>query len=88
MADLQIPIRELHARTGHYVRKAAAHGSILVTHRGQPMAELRPLSKDPSGATGAKWSERKLLADFAAVEHEPVGGLDSSLAVAEDRDQG
>lgn len=52
------------------------------------MAELRPLSKDPSGATGAKWSERKLLADFAAVEHEPVGGLDSSLAVAEDRDEG
>ncbi|MCC5805445.1 MAG: type II toxin-antitoxin system prevent-host-death family antitoxin [Opitutales bacterium] len=41
MSDLEIPSRELHARTGHYVRKAAAEGRILVTHRGQPMAELR-----------------------------------------------
>ncbi|MCC5805440.1 MAG: type II toxin-antitoxin system prevent-host-death family antitoxin [Opitutales bacterium] len=50
MSDLEIPIRELHARTGHYVRKAAAQGRILVTHRGQPMAELRPLSGEAGPA--------------------------------------
>ncbi|MCC5805446.1 MAG: type II toxin-antitoxin system prevent-host-death family antitoxin [Opitutales bacterium] len=88
MSDLEIPIRELHARTGHYVRKAAAQGRILVTHRGQPMAELRPLSGEAGPAEGATWKDREILPAFAAVMNEPVGGTDSTLAVAEDRERG
>jgi prevent-host-death family protein len=86
--QLEIPIRELHARTGHYVRKAAAQGRILVTHRGQPMAELRPLSGEEARSEGLTWKNREILPAFAAIIDEPVGGTDSSLAVAEDRERG
>jgi prevent-host-death family protein len=42
---LQITIRQLHARTGHFVRKAAEF-PIIVTDNGKPVAEITPTSKD------------------------------------------
>lgn len=88
MSELEIPIRELHARTGHYVRKAANEGRILVTHRGQPMAELRPLSGETARTDGATWKDREILEAFSEVMNEPIGGTDSVLAVSEDRERG
>jgi prevent-host-death family protein len=44
-ATLQITIRQLHARTGHFVRKAAEF-PIIVTDNGKPVAEITPTGKD------------------------------------------
>jgi len=44
MITIEIPVRELHARTGHYVRKAASHVEVVVTERGVPAARLTPFS--------------------------------------------
>ncbi len=88
MSQLEIPIRELHARTGYYVKQAAAKGRILVTHRGRPMAELRSLKSEGGKGAGMTWQERELLPEFAALMNEPVAGTDSTLSVSEDRDRG
>lgn len=87
MGDLEIPIRELHARTGHYVRGTMTRGRIVVTDRGVPVAELRPLAGEARTKKEATWKERALLPSYSAIMDEPVGGADSSLAVAEDRER-
>ena len=38
-------IRELHIHTSKIVREAAEGGVIVIERRGEPVAELRPLSK-------------------------------------------
>jgi len=38
-------IRDLHIRTSELVREAAAGAIIVIERRGEPVAELRPLSK-------------------------------------------
>jgi prevent-host-death family protein len=38
-------IRELHIRTSELVREAAAGSVIVIERRGEPVAELRPISK-------------------------------------------
>jgi prevent-host-death family protein len=87
MSDLEIPIRELHARTGHYVRKAATKGRIVVTHRGEAMAELRSLTGEAAHADGVTWENRVILPVFLDLINEPVGGTESILAVAEVRER-
>lgn len=39
-----IGIRQLRQRATHYLRQVAAGRSFVVTDRGRPVAELRPLS--------------------------------------------
>jgi antitoxin (DNA-binding transcriptional repressor) of toxin-antitoxin stability system len=41
-----ITIRELHLRTGRWVRHAAVHGQVVVTDRGRQVAALQPLDCD------------------------------------------
>lgn len=41
-------IRDLHIRTSELVREAADGTVILIERRGEPVAELRPISKRPS----------------------------------------
>jgi prevent-host-death family protein len=38
-------VRDLHIRTSEFVREAADGTVILIERRGQPVAELRPISK-------------------------------------------
>jgi prevent-host-death family protein len=40
-------IRDLHIRTSELVREAADGTVILIERRGEPVAELRPISKGP-----------------------------------------
>ena len=44
-ANLQITIRQLHVRTGHFLRKAAEF-PIIVTDNGKPVAEIKPIGQD------------------------------------------
>ena len=37
-------VRELHIRTSELVREAAEGGTIVIERRGEPVAELRPIS--------------------------------------------
>ncbi len=41
-------IRDLHIRTSELVREAADGTVILIERRGEPVAELRPISKKPT----------------------------------------
>jgi prevent-host-death family protein len=45
MTTIEIPVRELHARTGHYVRKASQNVEVIVTDRGRATARLAPLGE-------------------------------------------
>lgn len=68
MKTLEIPIRELHARTGHFVRLAARHNEIVVTERGKPAARLSPLVPTAEQAPAATLGQRRRIrADYAAV---------------------
>jgi prevent-host-death family protein len=87
MKAIEIPVRELHARTGHYVRKAAANQRIIITDRGRRVAELHPLGRVADDGKRPAWRERQREPDFAAVVEEPVGGTDSTRAVSGDRDR-
>ena len=86
MTTIEIPVRELHARTGHYVRKASANQRIVITDRGKPVAEIQPLAKGSSKSR--KWKDRILLPEYAALMNQPVGGTDSTQMISEDRDRG
>ena len=85
MASMEIPIRELHARTGHYVRKARQQ-TIVITHHGKRVAELHPYApSDPSA--GPSWARRLKESDFREVVAEPISGKDSTDIIADDRDR-
>src|SRR5205085_1606603 len=40
-----ISIRQLHEKTGEWVRKAERHGEIIITDRGEPIAKIIPEQK-------------------------------------------
>jgi antitoxin (DNA-binding transcriptional repressor) of toxin-antitoxin stability system len=49
-----ISIRELHDKTGEWIREAAEHGEILATNRGKTVAKILPDTgrKDTPVTTG------------------------------------
>ncbi len=85
--------RELKTRLGTYLRRVREGSVILVTERGRPVAELRPLP------TAASDDEEKLL-DLAArglvtlgtarlrpfIEPVPVRGGSVATTIVEERD--
>jgi len=44
-----ITIRELHLKTGRWVRQAASRGPIVVTDRGRSVAALQPFDASVTG---------------------------------------
>jgi len=44
-----ITIRQLHLKTGHWVRRASAGEPVVVTDRGRVVAALRPADAAPRG---------------------------------------
>ena len=83
MDSIEIPVRELHARTGHYVRRAAARRRVVITDRGRRIAEIIPW--DSSAEASAPWARRFEEAPPITLRHE---GIDSTVVVSEDRDRG
>ena len=77
----RIGIRELHLKTGEWVRRVAKGEGIVVTERGRPVAALIPFRRD---ALGTAFGERQLLPEFEAL---PEIGSDSTVGVSEDRDR-
>jgi prevent-host-death family protein len=84
--------RELKARLGTYLRRVRQGRTLVVTDRGEPVAELRPLgsARDRQAvlaklrAAGAlSWTVDKQLGDFRPIRSR---GPSVSAAILEDRE--
>jgi antitoxin (DNA-binding transcriptional repressor) of toxin-antitoxin stability system len=78
----EISIRELHRRTGAWVRNARKYGSILIRDRNTPVAKLIPISGEPPENVFQRW---KPLKKFAEALDRPVGGRAVEEIIGEDR---
>ncbi len=67
MNALQISIRELHSHTGRYVEKASSDRRIIITHRGKPVAEIKPYSQQENPEIN-RWSNRYLTPEFRKLQ--------------------
>jgi prevent-host-death family protein len=81
-----VSIRELHQRTGEYIRKAAKEGEILVTDRGRTVAKIVPQEASPEIPYFAR---RRLTPGFRKLMKTGKlrGGTDATRIVSEDRDR-
>jgi prevent-host-death family protein len=81
-----ISIRELHEKTGQYIRKAAETGGIYITERGRVVAKIVPQEEQPLTPYFAR---RKLTPAFGKLmkTRKLRGGTDSTEAVSRDRDR-
>ena len=69
-------VRDLHIRTSELVREAAEGAVIVIERRGEPVAELRPLTRERS----------KRLPDLSELwERFPAVTTDSGRFLEEDR---
>ena len=64
---IRVSVRELHARTGHYIRKAAARQRVIVTDNGRAIAEVVPLVDAPAAPFFAR---RILRPDFRKMAEQ------------------
>lgn len=78
-----ISIRELHERTGAWVRKAAELGSITVTERGRPIVRLEAVEGRPRENP---FLTRKLRPGYKRLLGRLTGGTDSVTIVSEGRE--
>jgi prevent-host-death family protein len=87
-STIQVSVRELHARTGHYVRKAAARQRVIVTDNGEPVAELTAFKEASSIPFFAKRilrpSFRKLAKSGRLAPR--LGDKDVTDLISEDRE--
>ena len=88
--------RELKTRLGSYLKRVQAGETILVTDRGEPVAELRPLSvaDDPVEAALQKMEAEGLLTRGTGgplTPFEPIrlrDGVSASDLIRQERDEG
>ena len=78
---VKITIRELHMKTGDWVRKATHAGNIVVTDRNRPIARLIPFTTEDEGMS---FADRPLVRGFAALRKLRH---DSARYVSEDRER-
>jgi len=79
-----ISIRELHEKTGDWVRRSVKLGAIIVTDHGKPVARIVPVE---AASAVNPFAARKLRRGYARLLGKLKGRTDSTLAVSEDRDR-
>jgi prevent-host-death family protein len=77
-------VRELHIRTSEFVREAEKGGVIVIERRGEPVAELRPITAPSHMPAGRKRRIFDAMQDIWA--RMPQAG-DSAKILEEDRDR-
>ena len=77
-----ISIRELHEKTGEWVRLADTHEQIIITDRGQPVASLAPYR---TAAKTNRFAARTLLPAYKKLRGTLSAGTDSTRLLSEDR---
>lgn len=78
-----ISIKQLHDKTGHWLRRVKVEGEVVVTERGDPVARMVPPAKLPADNP---FANRKLLRGVARLIERPIGGPDSTTIVSRMRD--
>jgi prevent-host-death family protein len=80
-----ISIRQLHEKTGEYVRHVAEAGEIYITDRGKTVARIVPEQESPETPYFAR---RKLTPAFRKLmaSGKLKGGPDSTQTISEDRE--
>jgi antitoxin (DNA-binding transcriptional repressor) of toxin-antitoxin stability system len=79
---ITITIRDLHMKTGDWIRKAAGKEGIVVLDRRHPVARIIPYSESERCLS---FSERTLVKGFERIRCREV---DSGRFISEDRDRG
>jgi prevent-host-death family protein len=85
---ITVSVRELHARTGHYVRKATGRQRVIVTDNGRAIAELVPLtpvSSVPFFSCRPLRPAFKKMLDGGKLRPRP-GDRDITDLISQDRD--
>ena len=77
-------VRELHIRTSELVREAAEGGTIIIARRGQPVAELRPLTGPPRMSAAKK---ARIFTSMKRVWSRMPQAGDSTKIIASDRNR-
>jgi prevent-host-death family protein len=80
----EISIRELHRRTGAWVRSARKYGSIVVRDRNTPVARLMPIEGQAPDNQFRNWKPLKRL---SRALDRPVGGTPVEDIIGRDRDR-
>ena len=75
-------VRELHIHTSKLVREAAEGGVIVIENRGQPVAELRPVTS-PRRMDSAK--KARIFASMQRVWNRMPRVSDSRKIIEDDR---
>jgi len=79
---LRISIRELHMKTGDWVRKATqSDEGIIVMEHGKPLAKIVPVTPDDFGTS---FAQRPLVEGFLDL---PILLHDSAEYISEDRER-
>lgn len=80
-----ISIRDLHEKTGRWVREVRRHGEIVVTDRGEAVARLTP---ETPCEEAPYFARRTLSPAFRrlAASGKLARGTDSTVAISEDRE--
>jgi prevent-host-death family protein len=80
-----ITIRELHTKTGEWVREAARHGHILVTDNGRTIAKIVPETGD---AAAPYFARRKASVAFRKLDAsgKTGRGTDVTQLISRDRE--
>ena len=81
-----ITIRQLHERTGHWVRQAERHGEILVTDSGALVAKILPEIKPRKVPYFAR---RQMSPEFKKLWESGklgAGGTDVTEMISDDRE--
>jgi prevent-host-death family protein len=79
-----ISIRELHEKTGEWVRRSEKLGAITVTDRGRAVAQIVPVE---ANAAVNPFAQRKLRRAYSRMLGSLKRGTDSTQAVSDDRDR-
>lgn len=86
--------RELKNRLGKYLKQVREGGTLIVTDRGEPVAELRPLVKfgNPDAVTWERLiAEGRVTPPSSKLQHAKplhIPGASLSEAIRKDRDEG
>ena len=75
-------IRELHIRTSELVREAAGGDIIVIERRGEPVAELRPITAPPRMPAGKK---ARIFTSMRKIWDRMPQVSDSTKILEEDR---
>lgn len=77
-----ISIKELHGRTGHWLRRVSEEREVIVTERGRPIARLLP-AVEPAKTN--PFLRRRLRPGVARLIERPIGGPSSAEIVSDGR---